>query len=332
MFTEPYILSIYIIAFLLGAVVTTLNIIISKKQRTTESYIFMTLSLVLLLYLIFEFYTYYHINSRSFNNTLRAFILLTNICYYFFIYFWIRLLSQLSGKVFSKWRYALVIGVYGFTAETIGWNFTRYQPEHYFIQVAPGLWQKLLLMMNLSFGIWLFCLSVSFLLFGIHSMEKSSSRKGVITFSCILMFYMLWIIVWDYRLVKGRPFDPPSNYSLDPMIVFYIAYSISVVWIFYKKDPLEICRKIEVTAEKPDGASGERIDSQYLRTIAENCHLTEREIQVLELINKGLSNPEIGKKLFISENTVKRHVNNIFSKTGTKSRYELLSFIYNFNK
>ena len=48
--------------------------------------------------------------------------------------------------------------------------------------------------------------------------------------------------------------------------------------------------------------------------------LTERENEVLLCIAKGCSNREIGERLFISENTVKKHVNNIYSKLGVTRR------------
>lgn len=48
--------------------------------------------------------------------------------------------------------------------------------------------------------------------------------------------------------------------------------------------------------------------------------LTDREIKVLGLLAAGLSNKEIGKRLFIGENTVKNHNRNIYSKLGVDSR------------
>ena len=50
--------------------------------------------------------------------------------------------------------------------------------------------------------------------------------------------------------------------------------------------------------------------------------LSGREEEVLKLIVAGKSNPEIGRILFISLNTVNRHVTNIFNKTGTANRVE----------
>ena len=51
--------------------------------------------------------------------------------------------------------------------------------------------------------------------------------------------------------------------------------------------------------------------------------LTPREVDVLELVSEGLSNKRIAKQLGISVNTVKFHVNALFSKFGAKSRTEL---------
>lgn len=48
--------------------------------------------------------------------------------------------------------------------------------------------------------------------------------------------------------------------------------------------------------------------------------LTERENEVLELVSEGFSNKQIAKKLFLSEKTVKNHLNNIFKKIGVTNR------------
>ncbi len=55
-------------------------------------------------------------------------------------------------------------------------------------------------------------------------------------------------------------------------------------------------------------------------------HLTERELEVLRLVAKGLSNREIGAELFIAENTVKNHVRNILEKLHLHSRMEAVVY------
>lgn len=48
--------------------------------------------------------------------------------------------------------------------------------------------------------------------------------------------------------------------------------------------------------------------------------MTRRELEILELIAKGLSNREIAERVFVSENTVKTHSSRVFEKLGAKRR------------
>jgi DNA-binding NarL/FixJ family response regulator len=54
--------------------------------------------------------------------------------------------------------------------------------------------------------------------------------------------------------------------------------------------------------------------------------LTNRELEVLRLVSQGLGNRQIGKVLFISENTVKNHVRNILEKLQLHSRLEAVMY------
>ncbi|GAA1678460.1 response regulator transcription factor [Kribbella yunnanensis] len=56
--------------------------------------------------------------------------------------------------------------------------------------------------------------------------------------------------------------------------------------------------------------------------------LTARETEVLRLIARGLSNSEIAQRLFISEATVKTHINNTFAKIGARHRAEAVRYAY----
>ena len=50
--------------------------------------------------------------------------------------------------------------------------------------------------------------------------------------------------------------------------------------------------------------------------------LTKRELEILRLVAEGLTNEEIGKKIFISEKTVKTHLTNIFDKLKVNNRFK----------
>jgi two-component system, NarL family, response regulator LiaR len=65
----------------------------------------------------------------------------------------------------------------------------------------------------------------------------------------------------------------------------------------------------------------EQISSHRVYTATQiTSNLTEREIEILRLIAKGLSNADISERLFLSEGTVRNHVSAILSKLGVADR------------
>ena len=67
------------------------------------------------------------------------------------------------------------------------------------------------------------------------------------------------------------------------------------------------------------------VERQTVVTINSNDLLTDRENDILSHIVMGHSNKEMAEKLFISENTIKKHINNIYSKLGVKRRTQAVS-------
>lgn len=65
-----------------------------------------------------------------------------------------------------------------------------------------------------------------------------------------------------------------------------------------------------------------------MRKENDEAHLTQREVEIIRLIEKELSNKEIADTLFISERTVETHRKNIFRKTKTNSVIGLVKYAY----
>jgi DNA-binding NarL/FixJ family response regulator len=78
-----------------------------------------------------------------------------------------------------------------------------------------------------------------------------------------------------------------------------------------------------------------RLIERYTRTPAPDAvrrerfgELTDRELEVLQLLTRGLSNLEIGQRLYLSEATVKTHVTRVLAKLGVRDRVQAVVLAY----
>jgi DNA-binding CsgD family transcriptional regulator len=59
--------------------------------------------------------------------------------------------------------------------------------------------------------------------------------------------------------------------------------------------------------------------------------LTQREAEILGLVAQGLTNGEIAQRLFLSNHTIKTHINRIFAKTGSRDRVAAIAYAQRHN-
>jgi len=78
-----------------------------------------------------------------------------------------------------------------------------------------------------------------------------------------------------------------------------------------KKEEVVIVKEVPVPAAAPFSLNQDRV---------RELGVTPRELEILALIAKGLSNREIADTLFVSENTVKTHSSRVFDKLSAKRR------------
>jgi two-component system nitrate/nitrite response regulator NarL len=65
------------------------------------------------------------------------------------------------------------------------------------------------------------------------------------------------------------------------------------------------------------------IEKSIQKVFAERAQLSQREREIIILIAQGYKNKEIAEKMFITEQTVKNHLHNVFDKLGVSDRLEL---------
>jgi NarL family two-component system response regulator LiaR len=91
-----------------------------------------------------------------------------------------------------------------------------------------------------------------------------------------------------------------------------VTFAVLGIWL-----GLKLTRQRIVVKEVPVPAGEPFVPNERKQ---EDLGITRRELEVLELIARGMSNREIAGKLYVSENTVKTHSSRVFDKLGARRR------------
>jgi DNA-binding CsgD family transcriptional regulator len=147
---------------------------------------------------------------------------------------------------------------------------------------------------------------------------KKEVKKPIIY--CLIIIFIFTPLRFLANNVGGLPtFIYKFPYS--PVLYFFIN-SIGVIFvqrnIAYEKNCIDNNKCINM--------------NEVYKVFTKRYGITERELDIVKLIADGYSNPDIGEKLYISLNTVKNHIYNIYRKIGIKNRYELISILSQIQK
>lgn len=126
-------------------------------------------------------------------------------------------------------------------------------------------------------------------------------KKTVLMFGVLVLALLLLFQISKYSIISG---------SLHiELAIAIVALVFFVIGIYLNKRSLQKNKlpKDEIDLKK-----------------VEDLELSKREYEVLKEISNGLSNREIGDKLFLSENTIKTHVSNLLVKLNAKRRTQAI--------
>jgi len=161
--------------------------------------------------------------------------------------------------------------------------------------------------------------------------DKKTTQPIMILLDCLekeLDTYLIEVAASDKRLLFRHYV---ALYNLSPGFgVEKKALRKGIRGFFYKQDPPELLIKgvsalfneeLWVSREIMTKAILENRDKDII-TIKDQSTLTPREIEILSLIATGAKNDYIAEELFISPNTVKTHIYNIFKKINVPNRLQ----------
>ncbi len=312
---------IYIAVIVLGGITLPLTFILQLKEKDKYHRALMLFVGAIFIYMITDFVTYYFIGETVSADVKFAMITISDIFFCALTLAWMYLIQVFIGaEHIVKLRYlAILTIVYAVVSQVLSISLGRYSSHSMYLVVEEGMGSVVLQWTNVAYvvAVILVCLWSSLYVGKTTRDRKAQWLKLLLILS--LMIYMLYVAVWDY-MIWFRPEEKLVNiYALDPMLLLYAFLSAAVIFYFYKKDPL----KLSGAQVAPEDA---------VKAIVKRYGLSDRESEVLKLLNMGQSNMQIAAELSISENTVKRHVNNIFKKTDTQSRHEIIYKISNIHE
>jgi DNA-binding NarL/FixJ family response regulator len=126
-----------------------------------------------------------------------------------------------------------------------------------------------------------------------------------------------------------------TTFDLDEYV--YEALRVGASGFVLKDDPPEDLLAAIRTVARGEALLSPGVTKRVIEKFARLPHrepppeigeLTERELDVLRLIARGLSNAEIGQELFISDTTVKTHITHILQKLGLRDRVQAVVLAY----
>lgn len=314
----PVLIVSTIIMTLLMFTVALLATVFAAKNKNQLNKSMRSLAILFFAYFIFAFLHFYFQNINVSVISISILRCVSDICFCLMVVWWLDVIVAFSDRrpVISRKVVITATLIYIVAVEVIVFFTASYDIATGDLIVPDPVWRYTVIVLNIAFSVFAILLAAIYLYRTFKYLEKGFARNGSIFFSAALILYMLWTTLFDFQTVSN-PGSSIADVIMDPVLIAYCIIDIVIIALFFRKDPLELF------ADHSEADREVQIDQ-----FSEAVSLTKRETEVLKLVCSGLNNPEIAEELFIAENTVKRHINNIFQKAEVKNRYELITKVF----
>jgi len=166
---------------------------------------------------------------------------------------------------------------------------------------------------DLIFQISLFVLAVILFFFLIKN--RSTPVAAIKRRNFRFALFYLTVYCFLFIIYRFSTLNTPVTFLTD---IIYLTINIfPLIWLKKSSGVFQLSMPVSGGYEKS------------LFAISRNYDLSKREIQIIELILQGKSNKEISETLFISLNTVKNHIYNLYKKLRIKNRGQLMILLFN---
>jgi len=134
----------------------------------------------------------------------------------------------------------------------------------------------------------------------------------------ILMYGLLYglcggLLILALRVIEYRFLVIQHSFEIYGGLIALLFAGVGI-WLGLKltrKEEVIVVREVPVSVNQPFTVNEDNVRS---------LGVTKRELEILDLIARGMSNREIANQLFVSENTIKTHSSRLFDKLSAKRR------------
>lgn len=294
---EQFSIFYFFIALIVGFGLLSISFFVFIKQNKSDLlkkflYFYSTFSTLSFLNL---FSDYYKFNIIERNKDLYTFLrYLENPVFLLLVMYTVTIFIHEFVTVENKDKRNKTIGIITIAVLIINYSISLF-PKVFTSDISRILIKDIVFVIVLFYNFYLLIVS--------YKKETNNSVKSKLFYLLVILAISLPCVVSDtfFLEIVGFKMFPIVYILLGGYFVYYLL------------------------SENANSLTNEDKEIKVIHTLQHKYSLTEREIEVALLVIKGDSYKEIAEKLFISINTVKSHLQNIYQKTDSANKMQLVN-------